>query len=48
MNVKPDFAPGPESLAALRQQTSDEISQTVVWDGREKHICGQRFAEARI
>jgi hypothetical protein len=27
-----------ESLAALRQQASDEISQTAVWDEREKHI----------
>jgi hypothetical protein len=27
-----------ESLAALRQQASDEISQTAVWDEREKHM----------
>jgi hypothetical protein len=27
-----------ESLAALRQQASDEISQTAVWDERGKHM----------
>ena len=30
-----------ESLAALRQQASDEISQTAVWDEREKHIVAK-------
>jgi len=31
-----------ESLAALRQQASDEISQTAVWDEREKHMWPTR------
>jgi hypothetical protein len=30
-----------ESLAALPQQASDEISQTTVWDEREKHVVAK-------
>ena len=34
-----------ESLAALRQQASDEISQIAVWDEREKHIVANALPE---
>ena len=34
-----------ESLAALRQQASDEIGQTAVWDEREKHIVANALPE---